>query len=167
MLVELGTRWERSLGTIAEEHFFGFYLRNKLGARFHHRGRNVFGPKIVMACLPGERHEIGLLLFALAVNETGYRPIVLGADMPLEELNAAADKTDSAAIILSGLLDPASDSVWRGIQELATDAEVPIFAGGQMSVRDFDALKRAGIEPLGADIDIGLKRLTERVPPGA
>ena len=62
LLHELGERWVKDMGSIAEEHFFGFYLRNKLGARFHHRQRNAGGPRLLMACLPGERHEVGLLL---------------------------------------------------------------------------------------------------------
>ena len=37
LLIELGLRWETEKGSIAEEHFFAFYLRNKLGARYHHR----------------------------------------------------------------------------------------------------------------------------------
>ena len=31
LLAELGRRWERAEGGIAEEHFFAVYLRNKLG----------------------------------------------------------------------------------------------------------------------------------------
>ena len=52
LLVELGLRWESRKGSIAEEHFFAFYLRNKLGARFHHRARNGDGPQILIAGLP-------------------------------------------------------------------------------------------------------------------
>ena len=39
LLIELGLRWEDNKGSVAEEHFFAFYLRNKLGARFHHRNK--------------------------------------------------------------------------------------------------------------------------------
>jgi len=49
MLVALGERWRAGTGSIAEEHFFGFYLRNKLGARFHHRSRSEHGPRILAA----------------------------------------------------------------------------------------------------------------------
>ena len=72
LLVVLGLRWESQQGSIAEEHFFAFYLRNKLGARFHHRPRGSTGPLILLAGLPGEYHEIGLLTFALAAHETGF-----------------------------------------------------------------------------------------------
>ncbi|MCW8925594.1 MAG: MerR family transcriptional regulator, partial [Xanthomonadales bacterium] len=106
LLVELGQRWESGLGTVAEEHFFAFYMRNKLGARFHHRNRNSSGKKILMACLPGERHETGLLLLALTLNESGVHPVMLGADMPLEDIPQVTDKIDCAAVVLSGVVDP-------------------------------------------------------------
>ena len=164
LLVEIGRRWSTGEGTIAEEHFFGFYLRNKLGARFHHRSRNARGPRLLMACLPGERHEIGLLLLALATNEAGYRPVILGADMPLEDLAQAAERTGSAAIVLSGLLELPTDLLKQELPALAQAADVPVFMGGRASVRSLDAVRRCGIEPLGADVDTGLTKLRQRVP---
>ncbi|MFM9882608.1 MAG: MerR family transcriptional regulator, partial [Burkholderiales bacterium] len=86
MLRILGERWQTAVGAIAEEHFLGVFLRNKLGARFHHRGQGATGPKLVLACLPGEQHEIGILLFALAAHDHGFRLVLLGADMPIAEL---------------------------------------------------------------------------------
>lgn len=167
LLVELGRRWETSMGTVAEEHFFGFYLRNKLGARFHHRVRHNTGPKLLMACLPGERHEIGLLMFALAANEAGYQTIILGSDMPLSEMAPAAGKTECDAVILSGVLEPRAGILKNELPELAADTNVPVFVGGKVSVTVFDALKRMGVEPLGVDVETGLKRLEEKVPVGA
>ncbi|MEE4173783.1 MAG: MerR family transcriptional regulator [Xanthomonadales bacterium] len=164
LLVEIGRRWSTGEGTVAEEHFFGFYLRNKLGARFHHRSRNARGPRLLMACLPGERHEIGLLLLALATNEAGYRPVILGADMPLEDLAQAAERTGSAAIVLSGLLELPPHLLKKELPALVDAAEMPVFMGGRASVRSLDAVRRCGIEPLGADVDTGLAKLEQRVP---
>ena len=102
LLNELGRRWQDDEGSIAEEHFFGFYIRNKLGARFHHRVKAKHGARLLLACLPGDRHETGLLLFALAANAAGYQIIILGADMPLEELPAAAEKASSVSYVNGG-----------------------------------------------------------------
>lgn len=164
LLVEIGRRWSVGEGSVAEEHFFGFYLRNKLGARFHHRSRNARGPRLLMACLPGERHEIGLLLLALATNEVGYRPVILGADMPLEELAVAAERTGASAIILSGLLELPAELLRRELPALVKAAGVPVFMGGRASIRSLDAVRRCGIEPLGADVETGLGKLQARVP---
>ncbi len=59
--------------------FFSLYLRNKFGARFHHRNRNNSGPKLLADCLPGEQQEVCVLLFALATHVQGYRLVLLGA----------------------------------------------------------------------------------------
>jgi cobalamin-dependent methionine synthase I len=164
LLKELGRRWETSEGSIAEEHFFGFYMRNKLGARFHHRTRATIGPRILLACLPGDRHETGLLLFALAANEAGYHTIMLGADMPLGELPAAARKTGSEAIVLSGLVQPAQQTLSRDLPELVANAGVPVFLGGHASAQIHDSLIRANIHVLGTDLNTGLQRIRDVVP---
>lgn len=164
LLKELGRRWQYDEGSIAEEHFLGFYLRNKLGARFHHRVKAKHGSRLLLACLPGDRHETGLLLFALAANAAGYQVIILGADMPLEELPAAAEKAGCRAIILSGILLPKSDMVERALPALMKQCKVPVFLGGHASVKVHDSLKRLGVNVLGTDLNKGLARLRDIVP---
>jgi len=164
LLKELGRRWAEDEGSIAEEHFFAFYLRNKLGARFHHRSKSKRGARLLLSCLPGDRHETGLLLFALAANVAGYRTILLGADMPLEELPAAVRKTACEAIILSGYLMPGSELLTQALPVLNEQAGVPIFIGGQSSIKVHDVLKKSNIHVLGTDINAGLARITEFVP---
>jgi DNA-binding transcriptional MerR regulator/methylmalonyl-CoA mutase cobalamin-binding subunit len=159
LLVELGHRWESGMGTIAEEHFFAFYMRNKLGARFHHRVRNGSCKKILMACLPGERHETGLLLLALALNESGFHPVVLGADMPLEGIAEAAEKTGCDAVVLSGVVDPDSKDFEKQLTRLVSSMDTPVLVGGPVSVNFIDQVMRAGAVALGADVDIGKKQL--------
>lgn len=164
LLRELGRRWEKGEGSIAEEHFFGFYIRNKLGARFHHRPKTKTGPKILLSCLPGDRHETGLLLFALAASSAGYQTILLGTDMPIEDLPAVATKTGCQAIILSGVLQPGSELLNHALPRLARQSKVPVFLGGHASVKVHDAVRRAGIKVLGTDLNTGLARLCDVVP---
>jgi DNA-binding transcriptional MerR regulator/methylmalonyl-CoA mutase cobalamin-binding subunit len=166
LFIELGRRWEYDEGSVAEEHFFGFYMRNKLGARFHHRVKAKSGPRLLLACLPGDQHETGLILFALAANAAGYRTILLGSDMPLDELPAAVRKTDSKAIVLSGVLRPESKVLNKDLPKLTAQSKVPVFLGGQASVNAHDALQKANIISLGTDLKTGLNRLCEVVAVG-
>ena len=163
MLVELGLRWETGKGVVAEEHFFAFYLRNKLGARFHHRPPNNDGRRLLLACLPGEYHEIALLLFALAANEHGFHLLTLGADMPMQELAQVVARTKSDAIVLSGAVQPAEKVLERDLPQLVEAVSVPVFIGGQASVLAADAIGKAGAEALGQDMELGLRRLTARL----
>jgi len=161
LLRELGRRWAAGRGGVAEEHFFAFYLRNKLGARYHHRTRGNRGPLLLVAGLPGEQHEFGLLLFTLAAHDNGYRVIPLGADMPLGELAAVARKKNCSAILLSGAVVPAAGVLENDLPRLVRDAGVPVLVGGLTSVDACEAIGRAGAEALGRDIDHGLERLAE------
>lgn len=159
LLGELGRRWAATPGGIAEEHFFAVYLRNKLGARFHHRSRGAAGPKLLVACLPGEQHEIGALLFALAAHERGHRLVLLGASLPLPELAIAVQRAQADAIVLSGSVEPEPIVLAVGLPGLVRETGLPVFVGGHTSVRHHDALRAAGVLPLGLDIPAAVEQL--------
>lgn len=163
VLKELGERWISGKGSVAEEHFFGFYLRNKLGARFHHRAQNQTGPKLLMACLPGDLHEIGLLLFALDASDHGFQTILLGANMPLDEYPDAVKKTGSDALILSGTVEPGSEIIGKLLPGLVNKLKVPVFLGGNVVASNFDDLKRSGVLLIGSDIDTGIKQIKKHL----
>ncbi len=161
LLKDLGDRWAANRGSVAEEHFFGFYLRNKLGARFHHRAQSQSGPKLLLACLPGDLHEIGLLLFALDANDQGYQTILLGANMPLEDLPATMKKTACDALVLSGVVEPDESVIRDQLPRLVAKLDVPVFLGGAIAASHFDGLKKTGAHLIGTDIDNGLKQISK------
>jgi len=158
LLAELGRRWERADGGVAEEHFFAVYLRNKLGARLHHR-RPPGGQRLLLACAPGEHHEFGLLFFALALQDAGLRSIPLGANTPLAELASAALRSGSRAIVVSSSVDPEPGLLKDALPELVAQVRIPVFVGGHTSVRHRDAVVAAGATPLGTDIAAGVRLL--------
>ena len=161
LMKELGERWANKRGSVAEEHFFGFYLRNKLGARFHHRSQVQNGPRLLLACLPGDLHEIGLLLFALDACDQGFQTVLLGANMPLEELPAALIKTKSDALVLSGVIEPEEKVISEQLPRLVSDVSVPVFLGGGIAARGFDRLRKSGVRLIGKDVATGIKQIAE------
>jgi len=161
LLTEIGRRWESEQGSVAEEHFFGVFLRNKLGARFHHGMTNVNGRRILAACLPGENHDNGLLFFALAAQSRGLRVILLGANMPVEEISMAAVRSKAEAIVLSGSIYIDLKKLLQPIADLVEGVNIPVFIGGKVSSIYFDDIVRAGAIPLGDDMTHGVKRLVE------
>lgn len=163
LLKELGLRWAEKEGSIAEEHFFGAYLRNKLGARFHHHAPNQAGPMLVASCLPGEHHEVGLMMFCLSALNQGYRLIYLGADTPLNELLVPVERSGAEAILLSGSIDPDPEIFNRELSLLASQAGVPVFVGGRTAVNFTDEINSAGAIPLGTDIAQGIKKIEETI----
>ena len=156
LLEALGTRWETNEGSIAEEHFFSVYLRNKLGARFHHQNLNNTGPKLIMACLPGEHHEFGILLFALMAHSKGYQVILLGSDLPVSDLLQVATRTDSQAIVLAGSSPLDCSDLIADVYSLTTMVSIPVFIGGDASMRCRNEIEEANAIPLSSDFSSSL-----------
>lgn len=144
VLEEYGPQGSHGRGRIAEEHFFSFFLRNKLGARFHHRRGRNYGPLLLAACLPGDQHELGLLLFALCAVERGYRVCVLGANTPLPEAALAARRSRAQAVVLSSFLPQDTTALKPALPEFLHALPVPVFIGGQ-----FEEETRRRYEALG------------------
>jgi MerR family transcriptional regulator, light-induced transcriptional regulator len=96
-LHELGEGWERGEASVAQEHFASAVLRGRLLGLARGWGRGV-GPRIVLACAPGEQHDLGLIAFGLALRGRGWRIGYLGADTPV---TSVADATHAFAATLA------------------------------------------------------------------
>jgi DNA-binding transcriptional MerR regulator len=164
LLKQLGERWQTSQGSVAEEHFFSVFMRNKLGARFHHRNMRNTGPCLIAACLPGEHHEFGLLLFALSAHARGYRLILLGADMPLTELPYVIQRTQSDGIVLSGSVLLDSDMFKDQLRQLTQTSNLPIFVGGQVAENYREMIDNCSATPLPEDLFASLRTIGNVLP---
>jgi DNA-binding transcriptional MerR regulator len=100
----LGDRWAEGEIPIAAEHLASEVILHALkGGLRTSRGS---GARLVCGCLPGERHEWGLLSALAALQEQGWQIHYLGPDLPVPELARAAWKLSARAVALSGS-DPA------------------------------------------------------------
>jgi MerR family transcriptional regulator, light-induced transcriptional regulator len=84
-LRELGDRWEHGDASVAQEHFASAVLRGRLLGLARGWGLGV-GPVALLACLPGELHDLGLIAFGLALRARGWRIVFLGPDAPIDTL---------------------------------------------------------------------------------
>lgn len=148
-LTLLGSRWNSRTTGIAEEHFFTAWLRNKLGARLHHAGSQAHGDTILVACVPGHRHEIGPLLFALAMLNRGLRVVYLGSDMPLDPLAEVVARCDARGVVLAGGRELDPETTISSLKQLLPGLACPLFVGGPLSVRFQSTLATAGVIPIG------------------
>ncbi len=156
LLAEFGQRWRNVKGVVAQEHFLAVYLRNKFGARFHHRRRGGSGPKLIVACLPGELHDTGALLFSLAAHDKGFRLVLLGANMPVDELAHTATASQAAGIVLSGSVEPEPEWFAQAFTGFVVESAIPVFVGGPVSLLRHDDIARAGAVPVGCNISASL-----------
>ena len=164
LLEKLGQRWMKINTGVAEEHFFSTFMRNKLGARFHHRNQQNKGPQLIAACLPGEHHEFGLLLFSLTAHARGYRLILLGSDMPLGQLAEVADRSNSDGIVLSGSIETDPLQLHSKLKQLVRDSKVPVWVGGKTSEKHREEIESSGAYSIGHDLIVGLHAIHNRLP---
>jgi len=155
----LGQRWKTTAGGVAEEHFFSVYLRNKLGARIHHLNARRKGHLLLIACLPGEQHEVGMLMFALAAVSHGYQVLVLGANLPLDQIPVVLGRRRCDAVVLSGSARPARGLFPDQLGTLVREAGVPVFVGGAVAERHQDDIESAHAIALGQTVQPALQRI--------
>lgn len=101
-LRELGERWACAEASVGEEHFASDVLEARLHALSRGWDRGL-GPRALLACPAGERHEHGLRCFGIALRERGWRVTYLGADTPAEAIVAAAEAAPPAVVVLSAV----------------------------------------------------------------
>lgn len=102
-LHDLGERWDAGSATVAQEHFASNLLHARLGAlaRGWETGN---GPLALLACAPGELHDLPLLIFGLALRARGWRIAYLGAATPGESIADAVRELDPALVVVSAVL---------------------------------------------------------------
>jgi DNA-binding transcriptional MerR regulator len=101
-LRDLGERWERGEASIAHEHFASMVLRGRLLGLARGWGRGA-GPLALLACLPAEHHDFGLIACGLALRERGWRIAYLGTDAPIETVADMSRRLDPRVVVLSAV----------------------------------------------------------------
>jgi MerR family transcriptional regulator, light-induced transcriptional regulator len=128
-LHSLGDRWEAGEVSVAQEHFASNLLRARLLGLAQGWGQGR-GPAAILACVPGEQHELGLLAFGVALRRRGWRITYLGTDIPIDAVADIARSLAPTVVVLLGMnperfLDQAHE-----IEQLATQARVVIAGPG-------------------------------------
>jgi len=100
-VVALGQAWADGELTIYHEHFGSARLVSFLSGHWHRLSQQALGPTAVMACLPGERHAVGLHMASWVMARRGWRVVFLGADCPVDDILKAAAQTKAKVIGIS------------------------------------------------------------------
>jgi MerR family transcriptional regulator, light-induced transcriptional regulator len=103
-LRESGERWCRGELTVAQEHFATHVIRDRLAALGRGCGRGR-GPRAVLACPPGELHDIPLLAFGVMLFRNGWRVAFLGASVPVADLIRTVEAAAPRLVVMSAV-DP-------------------------------------------------------------
>jgi DNA-binding transcriptional MerR regulator len=152
-LHRLGERWEAGEVSVAQEHFASNLLRGRLLGLAQGWGQGQ-GPGAILACVPGEQHELGLLAFGVALRRRGWRITYLGTDSPIDAVADIAPSLAPTVVVLLGMTPERFMDHAHEIEQLAKQVQVVIAGPGatpeiarqtQTHVLDQDPVSAAGI----------------------
>ena len=98
-LHDLGERWEAGTASVAQEHFATSVVRGRLLGLARGWGQGA-GPLAVLACAPGELHDLPLIVFGLALHAR-WRVTYLGPDTPVGTLLDTAEALEPKLVVVS------------------------------------------------------------------
>lgn len=124
-LAELGERWERGTASVAQEHFASNIIRGRLMGLARGWGGG-HGPRAVLACPPGELHDLALIVFGIVLNRTGWRVDYLGANTPIDELARTVEATHPDLVVLTATLDETFGPLRERLTTLAQRAPLAL-----------------------------------------
>jgi MerR family transcriptional regulator, light-induced transcriptional regulator len=126
-LRDLGDRWECGQVSIAGEHFASNLLRGRLAGLARGWGYG-HGPRAVLACPPGEQHDLPLLMFGIVLHRCGWRVDYLGASTPVAELAGTALEDGADVVVVAATVKEHFDRITDDLAQLAR--QVPLAMGG-------------------------------------
>lgn len=158
----LGDQWEQGVRSVAHEHFASGLLRDHLLRAIGADRAPDPGdarPTALVACPPGERHDLGPLAFAAVLDNDGWRVEFLGADTPLVTLARACQLARPDVVVVSGTRTTvleARTSAWRRIDE-----DTAVALGGAGATPELAAT--TGLLCLDPDVAVALGQVRSLV----
>ena len=129
----VGDLWEQGRMTVADEHLATAITERVLATVYPalEGGTPLSRERVLMACVEGEAHSLGLRVVGDVLERAGFEVLFLGAAVPLAALVTAVERHEPEAIALSAIGTWSSPAVVSTIDELrGTHPDVPIVVGG-------------------------------------
>jgi DNA-binding transcriptional MerR regulator len=127
-LTSLGERWHQGTASIAQEHFASNVIRGRLAGLARGWGGGQ-GPRAVLACPPGELHDMGLVIFGIVLNRNGWRIDYFGLSTPVEEIERHVEAARPDLVVLAAARRETLEPFAAGLAAIARRAPLA-FAGG-------------------------------------
>jgi cobalamin-dependent methionine synthase I len=107
-------------------------VRRHLGLVLETYDRSARRQDIVFATLPGERHELGLLMAAIVCASRGFKAHYLGPDLPAQEIARFAREIGASIVALSVMLQEQLSDLPAQLQALVAELDpgAAVWVGG-------------------------------------
>ncbi|MEP6528203.1 MAG: MerR family transcriptional regulator [Nocardioidaceae bacterium] len=128
-LHELGERWDHGAISVAQEHFASHVVRGRLAglARGWGNGR---GPLALLACPPGELHDMALLVFGIVLNRSGWRVGYFGVNTPILDTIQVTSELRPTLVVLAATTPERFAAVVPELSRLAGMARLALAGAG-------------------------------------
>lgn len=130
-LDQMGEVWYRGDATVHQEHFASHMAVRRVQALLAATPPVLRSETVLVVCPPGENHAFGPLLLTYLLRRAGWNVIHLGADLPVEETEAAVRRASPRWVIASAYhLPPVAGIQALGL--LLREMGVPLAFGGRV-----------------------------------
>jgi DNA-binding transcriptional MerR regulator len=129
----LGERWERGETSVAHEHFASNLLRGRLLGLARGWGQGA-GPRAVLACAPGELHDLSLIIFGLILAGRGWVITYLGPDTPIATIQGTLSEVEARLVVISAMTSQRFRAAQPELTELVRHVPVALAGGGATDV---------------------------------
>lgn len=160
-LVQVGQGWVDGTVTIEQEHFASEVLKGRLSALATGFSATT-GPLAVLACPPGERHDLALKAFEVVLLRAGWRVRYLGADTPITSLATACEQIDPDLVVVAAVDPRHVEACTDDLRRLGADQRLALAGPGATAA----AADAAGALLLGQDPVAAARTVTDLVARG-
>jgi methanogenic corrinoid protein MtbC1 len=131
----IGERWEEGEFSCADEHL-AVSTTQRLVSRMHTRLFPVRiaprGVRVLLACVEGEHHRLGLALIADVLAAEGFEVLDLGPSLPTDDLLHAVETHAPSVVCLSATMPASASALRDAVQRIRTATpQLPLVVGGQ------------------------------------
>ncbi|MDZ4855537.1 MAG: MerR family transcriptional regulator [Nitrospirota bacterium] len=159
---QVGQLWHDGHIDVAIEHYVTKQIQQKIFSAMNQLPVAEFGAKVIVACPPGEEHDIAALTVAYRCRLRGCRVYYLGANVPVASLANLCGKVEPDLTIMSFPLALSDGKATELVQALA-DEVIPVSnlaVGGHGALAMRDLFLKSNIEIVEdfADLDVTLDR---------
>ncbi len=165
-LVEIGDLWHAGELSVTTEHLASQFIQNRLRLLLTLMPRVTGARRVLVACAPGELHEMGALILAVMLGREGFDVRYLGQATPLRDLVALAKDLAADALFISASLASAVEALSEE-SELLRSLETPVVFGGRAFADDPDKARKLGGVFLGNDLVEAMLAVAAKIGKGA
>lgn len=163
---QVGQLWHDGHVSIAVEHYVTNQIQQKIFAAMNQLPVAEFGATVVVACPPGEEHDIAALAVAYQCRVRGCRVYYLGANVPVAALVKLCGEVKPDLTILSLPIVRSEEKVAELIQALVQDVSPlsDVAVGGHGALAMTELFLASHIEVLADfnDLETTLNRLMRK-----